>query len=265
MKEFLELSIGSITVGNILLALVLLIICIIAIKLINRVVAKTLEKTKIERTMHEFIRSMIKIVLYFVAILIITDSLGIPVSSLLAVLSIAGLAASLAMQDALSNLASGVMLLVTHPFKVGDQIETNGEIGKVKSISLVYTELYTADNKTIFIPNKLVVDSKSVNYSGEKKRRVDINISASYDADIQTVKRALLETVQSIPQVDFETEPLIRVSAYESSSIQYVIRMWCAKEDYWTVYYDFLERVKGSFDKYGIEMTYDHLNVHIEK
>ena len=157
----------------------------------------------------------------------------------------------------------GITLLVTKPFQVGDYVEADGVNGTVKAVDLSYTTLTTIDNKEIFIPNSQLSSVKIVNYTASGRRRVDLNFSASYDAPTQTVKTAIREVVDAIPQIIRDPEPVIWLSAYESSSIKYVVRAWTTTEDYWDVYYTLQEGVRESFARHGVEMTYDHLNVHL--
>lgn len=266
LEKFLRFSIGGLTIAKLLTAVLILLVCMVIIKIANKAVVSFLQKTKIDKSLHGFIRSIVKLVLWFLTVIIVADSLGIPVTSLLAVFSIAGLAASLAMQDTLSNFASGVLILVTRPFGVGDFIECNGESGVVKSISLVYTQILTVDNKTVFLPNSDVSGGKIVNYTKEEYRRVDVEISASYDCDVDAVKKALLEAVSCVKTVTGEPDvPFVNVMEYGSSSIEYVVRVWCKTPDYWATTFALKEEVKKSFDRNSIEMTYDHLNVHLDK
>ena len=182
---------------------------------------------------------------------------------MIALFSVAGLAVSLALQNTLSNLAGGVMLLVTKPFEVGDFVETNGVSGTVEAIGLAYSKLATVDNKEIFIPNSEISSAKIINYTRLGTRRVDLTFSASYDAPTQTVKKAINEVLAQFPQIMQEPAPVIFLSNYGASSIEYVVRVWTAGADYWDVYFGVMEGVRESFRRNGVEMTYDHLNVHV--
>ena len=135
--------------------------------------------------------------------------------------------------------------------------------GTVTAVDLSYTTFTTIDNKEIFVPNSQLSSVKIINYTASGKRRVDLNFTASYDAPTQTVKTAIMEVVDAIPQIIRDPEPVVWLSAYQSSSIQYVVRAWTATADYWDVYYAIQEGVRESFARYGVEMTYDHLNVHL--
>ena len=263
LNRIFDFSIGGITVGRFLSAVLLLLICLAVIRVASKVMDRILEKHRVDAAIGSFVRPLIHIALYFVALLMVADHVGIPVSSLLAVFSIAGLAASLAMQDTLSNFASGVLLLVTKPFRPGDYIECGCEAGTVVSVSLVYTQLNTPDNRMISIPNKDVAAARLVNYSANDKRRIDLTFTASYDCPVEQVKQALQAAAGQTAGVLEEPALFVGVSDYKSSSIEYVVRAWCATGEFLDVRGRLIENVKRAFDEAGVVMTYDHLNVHI--
>ena len=257
-------SIGALSIGSIISAVVQLVLCIIIIKLIMGMVNKMLSgKTHVPVSLHSFIRSGLKVILYFITVLIVAGGLGIETSSLLAVFSLAGVAFSLALQGSLSNLASGVLLLVTKPFQVGDFIEGCGVSGTVKEIGLIYTRLITLTNQDIFVPNSEVSASKVINYSTETTRRADIVVSAAYESPVEDVKSALFQAIESTGSVLTDPAPFVRLSAYKDSCIEYTVRVWANSADYWNVYFDLLENISASFQRNGVEMTYNHLNVHM--
>ena len=242
---------------SILLTIVLAVVCIIIAKQLLKVVGKMLERSKIDKSLHVFIKSVVKVLLYFLVVLIVADSLGIDVTSLIAVLSVAGLAVSLAVQGSLSNVAGGLVILTTKPFAVGDFIECGANSGVVKEIGLMSTKIMTGDNKKIIIPNSDISGARIVNYSSEGKR-----FEASYEAPIETVKAALAEAVKNTANA-LTDDVFIRLSAYKDSSIEYTVRVWCENKDYWQVHFDLLEEGKKAFDRYNVEMSYPHMNVHM--
>lgn len=256
-------AISSITLYKLAYAAVILVVCAIIIKILTKVFDRGIEKFKVERSLHTFLKSVIRILLWFITVLIVAGLLGIPTSSLIAVLSVAGLAISLSIQGTLSNLAAGIMLLLTKPFKVSDYIEAGGISGIVSDIGLVYTRVTTFDNKLVFVPNSEISDGKITNFTAETNRRVDLTFSTSYDAKPDEVKKVIGAVIAAHSKTMFTPEPFVGVSAYKESCVDYSVRVWCATEDYWTVYYDLLEQVKAAFDQNGIEMTYNHLNVHM--
>ena len=196
-------------------------------------------------------------------VLIIADMLNIPINSLIATFSVVGLAASLAIQDSLANLASGIMLLVTHPFKCGDYIEGAGTSGTVRSINFTHTVLLTPNNIIIHVPNKQIVGSVITNYSEQPKRRIEITFNVSYSADAEKVKEIMRDAINAYPKI-LKDEPIFaRTTAYQSSGIDYTLRVWVSNKDYWDAYYDLLEGIKKDFDRNGIEIPFDQLDVNI--
>ena len=194
------------------------------------------------------------------------NAFGINVTSLIALLSVAGLAVSLALQNTLSNLAGGIMVLLSKPFEVGDFVESEGITGTVAGVDLAYTTIVTVDNKEVFVPNSHISAAKIINYNRLGKRRVDLNFTASYDAPTATVKKAIQEVVDAQSSMILtDPAPVVLLSAYLNSSIQYTVRVWVDAADYWTVYGNINEGVRESFARNNVEMTYDHVNVHLVK
>ena len=261
MNEFL----ANLTLAALLPAVILLVIGILAIRAILKLVDKSLSRTKLEKAATSLIRSLLKVVLYVLLGLMVASKLGIDVTGIVALASVASLALSLSLQDALSNIIGGFLLLSNHPFHSGDYVEIAGQGGVVQTIDITYTKLTTGDNKTISIPNSAVVASQIVNYSTSGTRRVDINVSASYDAPIETVKAALLEAAKLDTVLDTPAAPFAAVLSYGDSAINYTLRVWTTSDEYWNTFFTINERVKEAFDKAGVEMTYPHLNVHIDK
>ena len=245
-------------------AVLTFLICLIVLKVLMKVVEGLLNKsTKIDGTLKSFIRSAVKILLWILVIIIVAGELGIPTSSMVAVISIAGLALSLSVQNILANLFSGITLLINKPFKAGDYVEVAGKTGVVRSVDLFYTKLDTLDNVAISIPNSDITGSSVNNYSAEPLRRVDLKFNTSYDDKTEAVKEAILAAVAKDKKILNEPEPFVRVSAYQDSSVEYVTRVWCKGDDYWDVYFNLNENVRESFAEHGIRMTYNHLNVHM--
>lgn len=261
LKTMLDNLLGGISLTRIISAALLLVICMFCIKLLMKAVNRMLTRSRLEKSVHSIIRSFAKIVLIFLTIMIVAGSLGIDTSSLLAILSVAGLAVSLAIQDSLSNLASGVVILLSKPFRVGDYVTAAGFSGTVKEIGITHTRLATVDNQIILVPNSSVTSAAITNYSTEHMRRLDLVFSASYDAPPETVKEALAEAID-IPQVLRDQPIFIRLTKYGDSAIEYTVRVWVPNASYWDAYFDITERVKPCFDRRGVEMTYPHVNVH---
>lgn len=234
------------------------------IRVINRTLKKILEKSKLEKAAHSLIRTLVKTVLYILLGLILASSVGIDVTGIVALASVATLAISLALQNMLANVIGGFTLLYTHPFSAGDYVEIAGQSGSVKDVGIAYTRLTTGDNKLVSIPNSAVVSAEIVNYSVTGTRRVDWNITASYDADPDKVVAALLEAVED-DRVLADPAPFATLSGYGDSAISYTLRVWVKTADYWAVYHKANRQIYDIFRREGIEMTYPHLNVHLDK
>lgn len=245
---------------------ILTLVCLVAVKLILIIFDKFVKKSKLDPLVCKILRVAIKVGLLFVVVIIVLGSFGVSVSSLVAALSVVGVAVSLAIQGFLSNVFGGIQLISNKPFHIGDYVDAGGESGTVREVGLFYTKLDTPDNKLIQIPNSTVANSNIINYSSAKNRRVDFSVSASYDDDVEKVKSVLLKLLQEHPLVikDKDLAPVVHVSSYNSSDITYVMRAWCLSENYWTVYFDIMDTVKTSFEKNGITFTYPHVNVHMQ-
>ena len=251
--------------AKLLSALVLALVSLIIIKIITKILYNIFEKTRFERGMKDFLLSASKVCLWFIAATMVATTLGVDAASLVAVLSVAGLALSLSIQGIMTNLFSGITLLATRPFLTGDFVEINSISGTVSTIGLFYTTVTTADNKSISIPNNEITGSKVINYTHEPMRRVELSFSASYDNSTRQVKEALMEAINADGRILLQPEPFVGLSAYKDSCVEYIVRIWCKSEDYWPVYYALNESVRESFLRHGVEMTYNHLNVHMVK
>lgn len=261
MPEFLD-SLSKLTLDRVLPAVILLVVGLLVIKAILKFADRSLSKSKLEKAAAGLIRSLTKVVLYLLLGMMVADRLSIDVTGVVALASVASLAVSLAFQDMLSNVIGGFTLLSNHPFKSGDFVEVAGQSGTVETIDITYTKLITPDQKVISIPNSSVVASQITNYSTEPTRRVDFAVSASYDAPISTVKQALLDAARVDDVLD-DPAPFAAVEQYGDSAISYVLRVWAPSDRYWDVKFAINENIKAKFDQAGVEMTYPHLNVHL--
>lgn len=259
------LSFFEIHGGKILLSIVVLIAGLIIVRLLKTVLKKILKRTRLDPICHKFILSLMTITLYAIVVITALNTLGVPMTSVITMLGVAGLAVSLAIQDSLANLAGGFILLFTKPFKVGDFIEITGITGTVKHINILQTKLYTVDNKAIFIPNGQLSAAKIINYSAEEKRRLDLTFSAGYDDDVYKVKRILKEIVDKNELALTDPEPLIRMSEHSDHCIKYSVKVWVSTENYWELNYDLLEQVKIEFDKNNISIPFPQIDIHMPK
>jgi small conductance mechanosensitive channel len=257
MQGYVDKAIGAAIVA---------ILTFIVVKIVLGAVNHVMERMNVEMTLKKFVNNVAKFVAYFLMILIIAGALGINTSSVVALASVLSAAFALAAQGALGNLFGGMLLLITKPFLVGDYVIAGGVEGTVLEIGLLSTRMNTLDNKRVSVPNGSIASATITNCSTEGKRRVDLTVTASYDAPIPTVKKALLEAIAATDKTLNEpAEPFVRVFNYGESSIEYFIRVWTTNGDYWSVYFDLLENIKVYFDKNNVEMTYNHMNVHMIK
>ena len=258
---FFQKIFGGFSWTKLISAAILLVVCGVLIKLILKATDRMLGRSRLDKAVHPFIRTIVKLVLLFTAIMLIAGTLGVDTSSLLALLSVAGLAVSLALQNVLSNMASAVILLTTKPFQIGHFIEMGSVRGTVVKIGAICTDILTLNNQLVHVPNSEITGSTVTNYTASDKRRLEYRITASYDAPVEDVKAALLRAAEHPLRMQ-KMQPIARVNGYGESAIEYVLFLWIRPKDYMDVYYDVLENVKREFDAAGIEMTYPHINVH---
>ena len=254
----------SYTVSKLLPAAVLLVAGILVIRAVMAIVQKFLDKSKLEKAAHSLIKSLVRVALFLLLGLTVASKLGIDVTGVIALASVLTLAISLSVQSLLTNVIGGFTLLYTQPFHSGDYVDIGADSGTVVEIGMSYTKLQTPDNKIISLPNSTVVGAQVVNYSVSETRRVEIPITASYDAPVQQVLDALV-VAGTIDNVLLDPAPMAVVMEYGESAISYSLRVWVKNADYWNVKFELNQRVKKIFDEYGIRMTYPHLNVHIDK
>ena len=243
------------------------LIIIIGLKLV-KFFAKRYEKAKwyrrIDKSVAHFIVSSVNVILKVLLFVSAALVLGVPATSFVAILTSAGVAIGLALQGSLSNFAGGLMILIFKPFRVGDYIESAEVSGTVQDISIFYTVLITPDNKTIHCPNGALSNTHVTNYSEQETRRVDIPVSVSYDADVQTVKRLLLETAATNTMILPEQPPFVRLSECADSSLDFTVRVWCKNADYWTVKFDLTESIQAALVTAGIEIPYPQMDIHVK-
>lgn len=263
MKTWMS-GLGGFTLSKVLPAVIILVIGILAIRLLMRVVTAALEKSRLDKVAHKLLKSVLQTVLYVLLGLIAASKLGIDVTGIVALASVLTLAVSLSVQNALTNVIGGFTLLYTKPFTAGDYVEIAGQSGTVREVGVTYTKLATPDNKVVSIPNSAVVSTQIVNFTVLGTRRVDVTVSASYDTPVEQTLEALRQAAK-VPTAMEEPAPLAVVATYGESTISYKLQVWCQSSDYWTTVFDVNKRVKEIFDAQGVQMSYPHLNVHLDK
>lgn len=265
VTELLAIDVGGFSLGNILAAALIFVICLIFIRICTKLTRRALDKTKLDAAVGRVILNIERIVLWVTAALIIMGKLNISTTSLVALVSVAGLALSLSLQNTLSNVFAGVTLLLTHPFKVGDFVETGTTSGTVLRMGLFYVTLKTPDHKEIHVPNSDIAASRLTNYTAEPERRVDLNFGLEYGCDVDEVRTALLGAAAENDKVLPTPAPEVVVSAYLASSVQYTLRVWALTSDYWDVYYALNESARRSLEAAGLSMAFDRMDVRIMK
>lgn len=263
LEKILYTGWGKLTVENLLSALVTLLLCLGAVRLMTTLARRALNRTRLDGRIKDYVLRGLRFLLYTVTALIVAESLGIPASSLVALLSVFALAVSLAVQDVLSNVAGGLVLLFSKPFTLGDYIESADGEGTVYSIGLTHTVLDTYGGQRVMLPNSRLTAGKIVNYTARGVRRVDHAVSASYEDSTQAVRAACLKAVSRTPHVLEDPPPQVVVTAYGESAIEYHVRFWAPVDAYWDACNSSLEAIRDAFREDGVSMTYNHLNVHI--
>ena len=257
-KEWL-LSYGP----NLLIALIILIVGRWVVKWITHLVRKALRRSGMDDTLILFLDKLIYYTLLVAVILAAADQVGIKTTSFLAILGAAGLAVGLALKDSLSNFASGVMLILFQPFRVGDVVTVAGVTGKISYINIFNTVLNTGDNQKIIIPNSSITSDVITNITANPTRRLDLVIGIGYDDDIREAKSVLEALVKEDERILADPAPTIALGELGASSVDLLVRPWVKTGDYWDVRADLLERIKISFDEKGISFPYPQQDVHM--
>lgn len=245
-------------------AIVILVVGWIAAGWCGRLMAKALQKTgKIDAMIRDFLSNTVRYVILIFTLLAVLDRFGVETTSFIAILGATGLAIGLAMQGALSNVAAGVMLLFFRPFKVGDYIEGAGQSGTVKSVSLFLTYLNTPDNVEVILPNSQLWNAAIKNYSFNQTRRLDLLFGIGYGDDIDKAMGIIGAIIDADARCQKDPKPLVVVGNLGDSSVDIIVRVWCAGGDYWDIKWHMLKTVKQTFDKEGISIPYPQRDVHL--
>lgn len=244
----------------------ILVLGFLVVKLLIRGITAAFNRNKhIDKMLSHFLLSIIRVLLYFVYVILIASAIGIDSGSLVAILGSLGLALSLAMQDSLSSVANGILILINKPFKADDYIGVDGVEGTVESIRILSTRLITPDNKTLIIPNSKVASSTVINYSSEETRRVDHSVGVAYDTDINK----LTATIDKIVKADNRILPnpayVLKLTGFGSSELSFSLRYWVKTADYWGAFFDTNEAILKAFREEGIEIPFNQVDVNIKK
>lgn len=252
-------------VWNIVLFFAILVIGIILIKILLTVTKKVLQHTKMEKIAQQFICTILKFVLWLALVLILLSQLGIEITGILTAFSAILLAVGMALQNAIANVANGIIIISSHMFKKGDYIITGGVEGSITDINFMFTTLVTPDNKKITMPNSTLLNNNVTNLGAFPKRRVDFTFSVAYETDVELVKKIVTDVMTSNGKVYLDPAPFCRLKVLNSSSIDFFANCWCDNEDYWDVYYYVMEYVYNEFKRNNISVPYNQLEVRERK
>lgn len=250
---------------KLIVALFVLIMGMFVIKLIIKIAEKTMQKANVNGAARHFLLSVIKTVLNIIVIMMALSVLNVPMSTMVTVLGTAGLAVTLALQNCLSNLCGGFIILFSKPFISGDMVELDGITGKVDTIGILYTKIISLDSKTIFIPNGKLTDAKIINYTATDNRRIDLKFDIGYNADYSKARNLILEVIKNDKLLLNDPLPIVRMSAHNESSISIDVLVWVRNADYYNARYNIIENVKFAFDENNIEIPFNQLDVHIKE
>lgn len=253
------------TVPSILMAILILVIGIIISRIASKLIMRPLKRSNIDSAARSFLMSLIRIILYTIVIIMSLTVLNVPMSSIITIFGAAGLAISLALQSCLSNLAGGFIILFSKPFSAGDIIELDGSVGKVRSISILYTKIETFDGKIVSIPNGNVSEAKIINYTESPNRRIELKFDISYDADFRMARELILGIIKAEKLIHTDPAPIVRMTSQNDSSVSLDVLVWVSNNDYSEVRYSLIEAVKETFDANGIEIPYNQLDLHIKE
>lgn len=248
---------------HILIAAVVFVVGRFIVRLLNRLVANMLQRRHVDAGVQTFLRSLVNIVLTILLIITVIGALGVNTTSFAALLASAGVAIGMALSGNLQNLAGGLIVLLFKPYRVDDFIEVQGVQGKVREIQIFHTILVTTDNKVVYIPNGSTSSAVIVNYSREATRRVEWTIGIDYGEDVERARAAITEVLEADSRVLKEPAPFVAVGTLADSSVNIVVRVWVATENYWDVYHDTYRRIYDTFNGKGINFPYPQQTVHI--
>ncbi len=238
---------------------------IIIANLIGKLVVKGLELKGVDTSIHGFIKTIVKFAVEVIFILSALSTLGIDINSFIAAIAAGGITAGLGLQHSVSQFASGLQILINHPFRSGDFIDIGSVSGTVREIKIMYTVLITLDNRKVIVPNSHITDSNIINFNAEENRRLDLHFSISYSEDIDRAREAVITAAHRCEKILENPEPRIAVNNHGESSIELIALVWCRSVDFWDAYFSMQENVKKEFDSQGITIPFNQLDVHLDK
>ncbi len=250
---------------NLVTAIVIFYVGRLAVRIITKGIRKVMTSQEVDKTLVSFVTNLISMILLVIVVIAAVGALGVQTTSFIAILGAAGLAVGLALQGSLSNFASGVLIIIFRPYKVGDFIEGAGIAGVVVDVQILTTVLKTGDNKQIIVPNSQIMGGIITNYSANDTRRVDMVVGVSYEDDLDKVRSTIEELIAAEDRILDDPAPTIAVSELADSSVNFVVRPWVKTADYWGVMFDLTEAIKKRFDQDGISFPFPQQDVHLYK
>ena len=265
MDEFMNkvIDIGATSGGRVVLAILVLVIGLLLIKFVTKMVNKRLEKSKLDPTVRNVLGKLVKVLLYVVLLVGLIEILGVPMTSVAALIASGGLAVGLGFQGALANLAGGFLILIFKPFKLEDYIQAADAEGVVKDISIFYTKLLTLDNKTVLIPNGDLMSSNVTNLTAEPIRRIDLDFKITNDIDQNFVKSVLFDAAEKCESTLLDPPPFARLTAVDDDTYIFTVRAWCNTETYWDSYFDLIETCSKALADHGIDDPEERIAVRL--
>ena len=233
------------------------------IRLLVNAITRVMTTQDIDKTLMTFVSNLVRISLMVVVVIAAIGALGVETTSFIAIFGAAGLAVGLALQGSLSNFASGVLIVLFRPYRVGDFVEAAGIAGSVEQVQILTTILKTSDNKQIIVPNSQIMNSIITNYSAKDTRRIDMVVGVSYSDDLDKVRKTIEDLVAAESRILDEPPVTIGVSELAESSVNFVVRPWVSTADYWNVKFDLTEAIKKRFDQEGISFPFPQRDIHV--
>lgn len=249
--------------GPVLLkSIILLLVGRYVISLIMKIFGNTLVKYEIEPSLATFFKSFLNALLWVLLIISVATTLGMEMTSFVAILGAAGLAIGLALQGSLANFAGGVLILVFKPFRIGDTVEAQGTLGSVESIDILYTKIRNFDNKVVTVPNGALANNSITNYSQKPTRRVEINVGVAYGTDLKKTRNVILDVLKLDERIHLDPEPIVKFVNFGDSSLDLTIRVWTDAANLWPVYWDNMEAIKETLEEHEIEIPFPQRTLH---
>lgn len=243
--------------------IIVIILGIALIKIVLKIINSLFNKTKLDKITKTFLISILKFCLYIILVLTGLQILGIPITGLIAILSAAGLAISLALQNSLSNLANGIIIIASKPFKEGDYVSIDNFEGNIKTIKILTTTIITSDNKTVVLPNSKIINSAITNFNGNERRRIEIFIPISNETEFKKAKTIILKEIKTIPKIYPDPSPCVYVKSINQNNLNIFINCWCDTKDYWDIYYEIQEKIVNKFKKLNIQTQKQKIDIEL--